>query len=129
MADADAFEGYLKTHLNVPAENIRSLRDEHASRKAIISAFLWVRDHPAYKKDEAAVIIYFAGHGAQTDTHPEWADSNWITAAGEIGMLCPSDIGALADRERGVVGGITDRTISALLNQIADQKGNNIVSH
>ncbi|PPQ88272.1 hypothetical protein CVT25_005435 [Psilocybe cyanescens] len=130
-ADADAFEDYLKTRLNVPKQNICSLRDEEASRRAIISSFIWLRDNAAYHRDEAAIVFYFAGHGAQTQKPVEWDD--WITPTGNIEMLCPSDIGTLTGMdgvrrqdEQGVVSGIPDRTISVLLSQIADLKGNNI---
>lgn len=132
VADADAFEEYLQQHLGVPPVNIISLRDEKASRNAILSGFASLRDNPKYLKGECAIIIYFAGHGAQTEKPTEWKD--WATITGKIEMLCPSDIGlpftALVNGKQhpDKIPGIPDRTLSTYLNHISDIKGNNIVS-
>lgn len=125
VLDADAVEDFLKRYLNVPDTNIISLRDEQASRASILLAFSSLRDDVKYKKDEAAIIIYFAGHGAQVDKPEEWQD--WDTSSGRIEMLCPSDMGCY-NQEGVVIPGIPDRTIAVLLNHISDVKGNNIVS-
>lgn len=131
VGDADAFENFLKTRLNVPDANIISLRDEQASRASILLEFSSLRDDVKYKKDEAAIIIYYAGHGAQVDKPEEWED--WHTGSGCIEMLCPSDIccpttiSINGEEYEDVVPGIPDRTIAALLNHISDVKGNNIV--
>jgi hypothetical protein len=118
--------------LNVPDTNIISLRDEQASRASILLAFSSLRDDVKYKKDEAAIIIYFAGHGAQADKPEEWKD--WDTSSGRIEMLCPSDIWCPTtirvngEEHEDVIRGIPDRTIAVLLNHISDVKGDNIVS-
>ena len=132
VRDADVFEKFLKERLNVHDENIISLRDEQASRTEILSSFISLRDNfKNYKKNEAAIIIYYAGHGAQTNKPEGWQD--WKTSSGRIEMLCPSDIGRRTlvwvngRKHQDVVQGIPDRAISALLNQISDTKGNNIV--
>jgi hypothetical protein len=131
VADANAFEEFLTQQLKVPQTNIRSLRNEQASRKAIIDAFYWLRDNVTYKKNEPAIIFYFAGHGAQTSKPRGWED--WVTTTGQIEMLCSSDIGmpvtscSPGDEPEEVVQGIPDRTISMLLNHISDIKGNNLV--
>ncbi|KDR77353.1 hypothetical protein GALMADRAFT_66422 [Galerina marginata CBS 339.88] len=132
--DADAFEAFLTGRMDVPKDNIRSLRDQQATREEIIKSFLWLQDNNKYKKNEAAMIFYFAGHGAQTEKPDEWDD--WVTTTGNIEMLCPSDIGmptstvtecnGNGDRDHKTVPGIPDRTISLLLNHISDCKGNNI---
>jgi len=132
VADADAFEEFLTEQLKVPQNNIRSLRNEEATREAIITSFYWLRDDVTYKKDEASILFYFAGHGAQTTKPKEWDD--WVTATGQIEMLCPSDIGMPStscipgEVPEEVIKGIPDRTISMLLNHISDIKGNNLVS-
>lgn len=129
MADADAFENYLKSHLNVPEQNILSLRNEKATWSEIISSFHWLRDHKAYKKCEAAIVVYFAGHGDQAEDSEDRP-----TPTGTVEMLCPCDMGTCAKENvhgqisRDVVPGISHRLMSALLNEIADKKGNNIVS-
>ena len=131
VGDADVFEIFLKERLNVSNKNIISLRDEQASREEIISSFIRLKDEKGYKKNEAAIIIYYAGHGAQTNKPEGWQD--WKTSSGFIEVLCPSDIGRPTTtrvngrKHQDVIRGIPDRTISALLNQISDTKGNNIV--
>ncbi|KAG5649950.1 hypothetical protein H0H81_001361 [Sphagnurus paluster] len=124
VGDANRFEDYLLDKLYVPGENIVNLRDGQATRAAIIQAFLSLRDDPRIVKDQAAIIIYFAGHGARVDKPEEWED--WVTASGEIELMCPSDMGTQAEGENEAVLGIPDRTISVLLNQISEVKGNNI---
>ncbi|KAF8873800.1 hypothetical protein CPB84DRAFT_1817961 [Gymnopilus junonius] len=133
VGDADAFEAFLKFRLQVPESNILSLRDEAASRDAIISSFGWFRDDPRYRRNEVAMVFYYAGHGAQSQKPDEWDD--WVTPTGNIEMLCPSDIGVLINpnnpqvdqEEAEVVQGIPDRTISVLLNEVSNVKGNNII--
>ncbi|KAF8964817.1 hypothetical protein BDZ97DRAFT_2004443, partial [Flammula alnicola] len=130
VGDADAFENFLTKRMQVPKENIYSIRDEQASREGIINSFIFLRDNPQYEKDCAAIIIYYAGHGAQGPIPAEWED--WHTPTGRIEMLCPSDIGCLTtveineEKKKDVIPGLPDRTISALLNQISDRRGNNI---
>ncbi|KAJ3500507.1 hypothetical protein NLJ89_g9765 [Agrocybe chaxingu] len=128
VGDADAFEAFLKENLNVSPFNITNLRDEEASRENILNAFLELRDNAKYKKDEAAIIIFYAGHGAEGDPPEEWGD--WKTSTGKIEMLCPSDIGkeiaAEVDGELVETDAIPDRTISVLLNHISASRGNNI---
>ena len=132
VADADNFEDFLKESLKVPDTNIISLRDEQASRQKILSAFTSLRNIAKYKKDEAAIIIYFAGHGAQTNKTNEWHD--WDASNGRVGLICPSDIGrptiarANGVEYEDVIQGISGRLVSAHLNRISHVKGNNIVS-
>ena len=128
VADADAFENFLKDCLNVPDANIINLRDEQASRASILSAFISLEDNVKYYKDEAAIIIFYAGHGAQTKIPKKWELEGWNTSNGRVEMLCPSDIGCPVNGKESVIEGIPDRTISVVLNQIAKSKGNNIVS-
>ncbi len=71
-----------------------------------------------------AIIIYLAGYGATTTKPVEWTD--WETPNNEIGMLCPTDIG-IVDEDGDVVGGIPDRTINQLLQEMSRSRGNNIV--
>ncbi|KAF9527415.1 caspase domain-containing protein [Crepidotus variabilis] len=127
VRDADAFEDYLMHHLNVPASNITSLRNGQATRRGILAGFESLLNDRKYARGECAVVIFYAGHGAQTNIPEEWG--NWSTATGRIEQLCPCDIGTKAQTDKGEeeeVDGIPDRTISALLNKIAKAKGSNI---
>ena len=128
VSNADLFEDFLKKHLNVSNKNIISLQDEQALHARILSSFMLLKDNMHYKKDEAAIIIYYAGHEAQTDKPHGW--QNWCTSSGCIEVLCPSDMDCptMNDKKnQDVIRGIPNRTISALLNQISEAKGNNIV--
>lgn len=129
--DADAFEKFLLEGLNVHPSCITSLRNEKATRAAIIAGFKILRDDVRIIRDEAAIVIYFAGHGARTDKPQEWGD--WETTSQQIEMMCPTDIDTMVpvfDKpgEEELVLGIPDRTVSVLLNHLSDVKGDNIVS-
>ncbi len=90
--------------MGTPKANIVSLRDEQATRSAIIYELIKMKDNADIQQD--AIIIYFAGYGAATTKPVEWTD--WETPNNEIGMLCPTDIGVV-DENGDVVGGIPDR--------------------
>ncbi|KAF8988246.1 caspase domain-containing protein [Cyathus striatus] len=126
--DADAFKAFLVNKLQVPKQNIISLRDEEATRNKIIGGFHQLRDNTDIKKDEAAIVIYYAGHGSRIAKPKEWGD-DWITLDDQIEILCPSDIwtpNPNANGEDVIIEGISDRSISVMLNQISSEKGDNI---
>ncbi|KAK0484996.1 caspase domain-containing protein [Armillaria novae-zelandiae] len=121
--DADNFEGFLREDLQVPEENIISLRNAQATRSVIIEGFTNLIQNSNIVCDRAAIVIYFAGHGAVANKPDEWTD--WETPDNTIEMLCPADIGLL-DEDNNVIEGIPDRTISQLLLRLSEAKGNNI---
>ncbi|PBL03180.1 hypothetical protein ARMGADRAFT_6665 [Armillaria gallica] len=121
--DADKFEGYLREDLQAPKENIISLRDAQATRSAIIDGFTNLIQNPNIVCGRAAIVIYFAGHGAVANKPDEWTD--WETSDNTIEILCPADMGLL-DEYNNVIEGIPDRTISELLLRLSEAKGNNI---
>ncbi|PBK59493.1 hypothetical protein ARMSODRAFT_982981 [Armillaria solidipes] len=122
-SDADKFEAYLVEALGTPKANIISLRDEHATRSAIIDKLIRMKDNADMQRDTAAIVIYFAGYGAATTDPVGRADGN--TSNEKIGMLCPTDIGVL-DKSGDVVNGILARTINQLLLELSLAHGNNI---
>jgi Caspase domain len=128
--DADKFEKFLLDDLDVPPSHIISLRNEKATRAAIIDAFINLRDDARIvRADDPAIIIYFAGHGARVDKPKEWKD--WESNTGHIEMLAPTDISMMRVTDSGeekLVDGIPDRTISVLLNHLSDVRGDNVVS-
>ncbi|KAK0451583.1 caspase domain-containing protein [Armillaria borealis] len=121
--DANKFDEYLCEDLGTPKENIISLRNEHATRSRIIHGFRSLEHNPKIVRGKAAIIIYYAGHGAVATKPVEWKD--WETPDDKIEMLCPYDIGCQGDNDE-VVDGIPDRTISQLLLDLSTAKGNNI---
>ena len=125
VSDADRFQGFLTDTLKVPHDRIISLRDKDATRARIVAAFEQLSTDPRIPKNEAAVIIYFAGHGTRDEKPKEWID--WHTPDGNIEEMCPSDIGAQVSNSKELTPGIPDRTISRLLNRMAKAKGDNIV--
>ncbi len=124
VRDAQEFNSYLLNDRGVPEANIISLRNQEATRTAIIGAFRQLEDNPRITPGEVAIIIYFAGHGAVAHKPFEWTD--WETPDDIVEMLCPADINHGLYREHRVEG-IPDRTLSRLLLDLSKAKGNNIV--
>ncbi|KAK0504441.1 hypothetical protein EDD18DRAFT_502339 [Armillaria luteobubalina] len=121
--DADAFEEYLLTIRNVPKANITNLRNEGAKRSDIIKGFEGLRDNSRIIPGEAAIVIYFAGHGAVAPKPDAWTD--WVIPTNKVEMLCPADLNQDI-HGKGRVEGIPDRTLSQLLLDLSKAKGNNI---
>ncbi len=124
VADATRFEEYLIDDLQVPPENISHLLNEQATRTGIVAALRRLGTDESIIKDKSAIIVFYAGHGASSPKPAEWED--WATSGGQLEMLCPVDMGELNEANQEIEG-IPDRTISALLDEISQEKGNNIV--
>lgn len=127
VTDAKRIEKFLRTKLKVPDTNISYLHDKKATRPAIIKAFRSLENNKAIVKNDAAIIIYYAGHGSVVDKPKAW--EGWFAPDDRIEMLCPSDM-TLSDSDVpgiGRVEGIADRTISRLLLDLSIAKGDNIV--
>ena len=118
--DAAEFAEYLKDHLAVPASHVRLLLDEQASRSAIIDAFVSIRDDPRIKQGDA-IFVFYAGHGGEAEAPTGWEAGG---KGAKIQMLMPQNFSTEPGNE---VTGIPDYTVAALLNQIAKEKGDNIV--
>ena len=118
MNDADSVEEYLKEDLSVPPSHIRSLRDEAATRAAIIQGFMDLRSDEQIKPGDP-ILIFYAGHGAETDVNGGKGEEGE-----KIQMIVPCDYSQGVDG----VDGIPDRTINALLEGLAREKGDNIVT-
>ncbi|PBK84250.1 hypothetical protein ARMGADRAFT_615393 [Armillaria gallica] len=123
VKDANDFSSYLLHDRGVPETNIINLRNGRATRSAIIEAFIKLKNNPRITPGEVAIIIYFAGHGAVAQKPAEW--KNWVNPTGEVEMLCPADINRPINGKVKVEG-IPDRTLSQLLLDLSDAKGNNI---
>lgn len=120
VADADAIENYVLHQLNVPANQIITLRNGQATRKAIIEAWDSLRKDERIKKGDP-ILIYYAGHGARAPPPEEWKQQ---ISGGEtkIELLVPCDV----DGE--TVHPVADRTIALLMDMLSNAKGDNIVS-
>ncbi|CCM00516.1 uncharacterized protein FIBRA_02550 [Fibroporia radiculosa] len=119
VPDADAVRDYLQEQLGVPSSQIINLRDSQATRAAILHEIhAFMNDDRIQKGDP--ILIYYAGHGASAHAPP-----NWEAGGSHIQLLVPHDQSCI-DCSGHLVHGIPDRTLGALLTQIADKKGDNI---
>ena len=121
VADAKAMKQYLEKHFRVPEANIVSLFNEEASRLEIIKAFRKLRDNELIEKGDPTVI-YYSGHGCERPAPDAWGPGS------KIQCLVPQDyeaVGTELIRDRAP---IPDRVIGALLEDIAEKKGDNILS-
>ena len=119
VPDADAVRDYLEKDLGVPSSQIRNLRDSGATRAAIVDA-IQAFSRIDEIKDGDPILIYYAGHGGLADTPKDWLF--WNT--NKIELLVPHDHSSL---DGNPIHGIPDRTLGALLSQLAIVKGDNIV--
>ena len=121
VPDADAVQDFLQRQLGVPSCQIRNLRNSEATRTAIVKGIeAFSLDDKINKGDP--ILIYYAGHGGSAKTPKGWevGDTN------KIELLVPYDYSS--SLEGGdPKHGIPDRTLAALLWQLADKKGDNIV--
>ncbi|KAK0459041.1 hypothetical protein IW261DRAFT_1579148 [Armillaria novae-zelandiae] len=120
VADADAVDAFLQEALRIPEGQIKNLCNEEATRLAIETAIKDLGNTPAIKKDDA-ILIFYAGHGAEANTPSGWASAN-----GKIQMLVPHDfiLGGSSDSKQGQ--GVLDVRFSHLLADLADKKSDNI---
>lgn len=142
VADANKMEAYIRKFY--PHCGINNLRDEEASREAIIKLLRSLSKDDKIKHGDP-ILIYFAGHGTRgekvsseiktagntnsDDTTGMRGGSPSTKMSAMIEMICPSDIGSSANPLREPVYGIPDTTLAEILNEIALEKGNNIVRH
>ncbi|CCM00515.1 uncharacterized protein FIBRA_02549 [Fibroporia radiculosa] len=118
VLDADAVKDYLEKYLNVPGDQIRNLRDKEATRSAIIQAFRDIRNDARIKSGDP-ILIYFAGHGSELPPPPGWEADG---LGSKIQFIVPQDYSPRVNE----VQGIPDRTVGALIEEIAREKGDNI---
>jgi hypothetical protein len=114
VKDAIEIENYLRSCF--PSPRIRVLHDNDATRDSIIRELDDLIQSPLIKRQDP-ILIFYAGHGGETAPPQGWAAQN-----GKIQMLMPQDY-----NEDGNV--ITDVAFVTLLEELASNKGDNIVSH
>ncbi len=97
VADADAVCKFLESHLHVPKDRIVNLRNEKATRSAMMSAIKNIASTPeATIGADNPILIYYAGHGGQTNTPEPWKPS----LGPRIEMLLPYDFVSTASDTR-----------------------------
>lgn len=112
--DVQAMRSFLIDRLGVPAANIRLLTDRQATRANMLQAFqTFLIDNPAIQRGDQ-ILFHYSGHGSQmrdvTGTEPDGLDET----------IVPQD-----GRTPGVFD-IPDKTLAALLDRLAAQKGDHI---
>jgi hypothetical protein len=112
---------YLRKDLSVSPNQIIILRNREATRSAIIHAFRALRDNSSINPLDP-IVIYYAGHGSEMDT----PDGRKIHGA-KSQCIIPQDVGQ-PDESGNLSCPIPDYTLAALLYELAEVKGNNIVS-
>ena len=115
VADADDMEKFL-LECGASRTRLRRLRNETATRKNIIFELERLARLPDIQRNDP-IVIFFAGHGAS----PKSPDGLSTFQA-----IVPVDCGYGPSGE--VVHGISDRTIQVLIDNLAHEKGDNIVS-
>ena len=121
VADADAVLNYLQNYLGVPSLQIRNLRNNEATRTAIIDGIkAFSLDDDINEGD--AILFYYSGHGGSAKTPKGWE----VWSTGNIELLVPYDHSSVKDDPKY---GVPDRTLGALISDIAitGKKGDNIV--
>ncbi|PVG04721.1 hypothetical protein CPB86DRAFT_13179 [Serendipita vermifera] len=118
IADAKAMQGYLEKDLAIPSCRIRTLHGEEATRGAIVNELRYLKDNPSIKPGDS-ILIFYAGHGDATA-----APEGWGQLGEEIQLLVPYDGDTEQNGEK--IYGIPDRTICALLEDVARVKGDDI---
>jgi hypothetical protein len=88
-------------------QNIRVLLDEDATRQQVIAGF---REHLSQAREGDAVLIYYAGHGAQNPTAEEFLP--YSTAGKDEGWV-------LYDSRLAGAFDLADKEIAILLSEIA----------
>ena len=122
VADTQAFWEFFRENLNVPSKNLQILHNASATRRAIIDALNRLKDDERIHPNDA-IFIFFAGHGTELPPPPGWEAGG---PGSMIQAIIPHDYCETPGSE---VPAIPDRTIGALLEGIAEAKGNNIVSN
>lgn len=120
VADAIAMRDFLKDILKVPESNIRLLTDSKAKRADIMKGFSDLQNDQRIKKGDP-ILIFFAGHGGETPAPDGWQTGD---VEKKIQMIIPKDF--CSNKTAGLVYGIPDISIGALIDGIEGEKGDNI---
>ena len=119
VPDANEVANWLVEDLNVPRNQVSLITDEAASRGGIISALEAFRSDDRIHRGDP-IFIYYAGHGSSIPSPDDWECGG---PDRKIQILVPQDYSP----EHGI-DGILDHVLGWLIDGIAEEKGNNIVS-
>ena len=119
VKDAESVKAYVEKYLGLDATSprVRTLYDSSATRQAIISELQNLASSEDIQKGDP-IIIFYAGHDCEVP-----APEGWDSTGNCIQAILPHDFD-----ENNLDSAISGRTIGALLERIANEKGDNIVS-
>ncbi|KAJ2925148.1 hypothetical protein H1R20_g11945, partial [Candolleomyces eurysporus] len=120
--DAERIRRWLLHDLDVPKDQIRLLSDSQASKNNIEDTFMeHLVNNPSIQRDDP-ILIYFAGHGSRLSAPKDWYPG--IRKPRTVEVLCTYDFDS--KDEHGRISGISDRSMNAMLRELAAVKGDNI---
>jgi Caspase domain len=119
VSDADRVVDFLVDKGAAPERN-RNLRNEQATRSAILHELMDLITSPSLEQNDP-IVIYFAGRGTRAALGPPTREEDSWTPC-----LAPYDLGA-PDGKGEEIFGIPDETLGSIMHRIASAKGNNIV--
>ncbi|KAG6371180.1 hypothetical protein JVT61DRAFT_9802 [Boletus reticuloceps] len=121
VRDAKAIKQYLEEALGVSEDHIYTLFDEEATRHAIINAFRKLQNDGRIDRGDP-IMIFYSGHGGEISPPRSWGIER------KIQCLLPQDCETAGANPPTDCAPIPDRTIGALIEDIARAKGDNIAS-
>ncbi|TEB38331.1 hypothetical protein FA13DRAFT_739907 [Coprinellus micaceus] len=120
--DAQRIRRWLAHDLDVPKDHIRLLSDSQATKENIENAFMeHLVNNPSVQPDDA-ILIFFAGHGSHVTAPKDWYHG--VRKPRSVEVLCTYDFDC--KDAHGRVAGISDRSMHAMLKELAAVKGDNI---
>jgi hypothetical protein len=120
-ADVERVQQWLESR-GTPADNIKTLRNEEATRDSILGVFKSHLIHNQAIPRDGPILLYYSGHGARDNPPDEWVAEGEATDR-FIEFIVPYDAFTAADETWEPKHAIPDRTIGALLRQLARAKG------
>jgi hypothetical protein len=113
--DVENMQAFLTNRYHVPPAQIRVLKNEGATRQAILDQFQsFLIANPQIQKGDQ-ILFQYCGHGSQMPSQLKDAEPDGLDET-----IVPYD-----SRTANVYD-IPDKTLGALLNQLAEIKGSNI---
>ncbi|TFL03152.1 hypothetical protein BDV98DRAFT_417810 [Pterulicium gracile] len=129
--DAKRIKHWLRHKLVVPEDHICMLLDEAATKYTIEESIKkHLVNNPEIQPGDA-IVVYFAGHGSTAEAPVGWFSADHDTktegdsGTPRVNLLCTYDYDTASPAGR--VAGISDRSINALLGDVAAAKGDNIL--
>ncbi|KAH9485774.1 hypothetical protein JR316_0002689 [Psilocybe cubensis] len=135
VRDMVYMKDFLLSSFDVPEGSqldIRELTNEAATHSKIIDAIRKLEIDPLVKKNDA-ILIYYSGHGASIPPPEGWPgysrkepEGGWPEKT-KIQCIVAADAQVSKENHRHFASGVVlDRTLAALLHNLADKKGSNI---